>query len=289
MKAKIELPDLAALSDAQKDALIRGLWDIIAKERDGFEGVDARLAAFEANDSGSDQRPRQLAAELREASRRPRPPAPSRAKARLGRQLGFWRSKIVAAVIASVGLAFAADYGIGWYQKRVIEHRRMTELRLRNAAFAGLYVELLRITYEPDGKSYRLVMSMKNVNPDAPLYVMLNPVRVFEQSGLLWKEVPSRPADGESWGVVKLTDRYVYQAIFEPNIADWAELIPGYMHIRIENDMLISQRSEPDEDVVDRKNPYYVYLKPHGADDEAIRRRSKYSGQPPVYIPMPPH
>jgi hypothetical protein len=65
--------------------------------------------------------------------------------------------------------------------------------------------------------------------------------------------------------------------------------MPGYMHVRIENDMLISRRSEPAEDIVERKNPYYVYLKPHGADDEAIRRRSKYSGQPPVYIPMPPH
>jgi hypothetical protein len=132
-------------------------------------------------------------------------------------------------------------------------------------------------------------MSMRNINPTAPLYVMLNPVRVFEQSGLLWKEVPSRAPEGQSWSVVKLTDRYTYQAIFEPNVSGWTELMPGYMHVRIENDMLISRRSEPAEDIVERKNPYYVYLKPHGADDEAIRRRSKYSGQPPVYIPMPPH
>ena len=31
------------------------------------------------------------------------------------------------------------------------------------------------------------------------------------------------------------------------------------------------------------------YLKPHGADDETIRKRMKYAGMPPVYIPMPPH
>lgn len=288
MKAEIELPDLTALSHEQKDALIRGLWDALAKEREGFRAAAARVAELEANRGGSDQRPRQLFAELRQAGRRPCPRAPSRANPRLGRQLGFWRSKILLAVISCIGLAFVADYGVGWYQQRALEQRRMAELRLRNAAFSGLYVELLSVAYEPDGKSYRLVMSMKNVN-GSPLYVMLNPVRVFEQSGLVWKEVPTRVADRESWGVVKLTDRYVYEAIFEPNIPDWAELIPGYMHIRIENDMLVSQRSEPTDDIVDRRNPYYVYLKPHGADDEAIRRRSKYSGQPPVYIPMPPH
>jgi hypothetical protein len=153
----------------------------------------------------------------------------------------------------------------------------------------GLYIELASISYEPDGKSYRVSMSMRNINRGAPLYVLMNPVRVFEQSGLSWKEVPSRAADGQSWGVVKLADRHTYEAIFEPNLTEWTELIPGYMHIRIQNDMLVSQSSEPADDIVERKNPYYVYLKPHGADDEAIRQRSRYSGKPPMYIPMPPH
>jgi hypothetical protein len=65
--------------------------------------------------------------------------------------------------------------------------------------------------------------------------------------------------------------------------------MPGYMHIRLANNRLISQRSEPDDDIVERNDRYYVYLKPHGADDEAIRKRMKYPGEPPVYIPMPPH
>jgi len=43
------------------------------------------------------------------------------------------------------------------------------------------------------------------------------------------------------------------------------------------------------DDIVERTDRYYVYLKPHGADDEFIRKRMKYPGDPPVYIPMPPH
>jgi macrolide transport system ATP-binding/permease protein/lipoprotein-releasing system ATP-binding protein len=30
-------------------------------------------------------------------------------------------------------------------------------------------------------------------------------------------------------------------------------------------------------------------LKPYGADDGAIRRQLRFTGTPPVYIPMPPH
>ena len=46
---------------------------------------------------------------------------------------------------------------------------------------------------------------------------------------------------------------------------------------------------EPGDDVVERRTPFYVYLKPHGADDADIKARSKMSGTPPVFIPMPPH
>jgi hypothetical protein len=288
MQEAAELPDLAALSSEEKDALITSLWRLAAEQKAELRSLEARLAKFEASGACSDVTPQQLRTELRQTSPQ-RSGVRSGTKAQLGRQLGFWRSKAVLTVIGLIGLVFVLDSGVTWYQRRAVEQRRLAELQLHHAALTGLYVELVRISYEPDGKSYRLVMAMRNVNPTAPLYVMLNPVRVFEQSGLLWKEVPSRPPEGQSWGVVKLTDRYTYQTIFEPNVSNWTELMPGYMHIRIESNMLVSQSSEPAEDIVERKNPYYVYLKPHGADDEAIRRRSKYSGQPPVYIPMPPH
>jgi hypothetical protein len=61
------------------------------------------------------------------------------------------------------------------------------------------------------------------------------------------------------------------------------------MHIRFQSDSLISERSNPDDDIIERTDRYYVYLKPHGADDDAIRRQMKIRGDPPVYMPMPPH
>ena len=68
-----------------------------------------------------------------------------------------------------------------------------------------------------------------------------------------------------------------------------AELIPGYMHVRIQSDMLISRSAQPGNDIVERRTPLYVYLKPHGANDADIKARGKMSGTPAVFIPMPPH
>jgi len=61
------------------------------------------------------------------------------------------------------------------------------------------------------------------------------------------------------------------------------------MHVRIQDDMLVSRRAQPGDDVVERRTPIYVYLKPQGANDADIKARSHMSGKPPIFIPMPPH
>jgi hypothetical protein len=203
---------------------------------------------------------------------------------RLGRGLGLLRSRVVIGFVIVTALAFAADFGVGWYQQRQIAQRRQAELRLQQAAFTNLFVEIKSIAYEPDGKSYRLTLTLQNL-----IYVMLSPVRVYEQSGMVWQEVPAQAAKGQGAAVIKLTERYTFQTIFEPNAKDWTSVMPGYMHIRFDNNMLISLRSEPDDDIVERNDPSYIYLKPYGADDEAIRKQLKFTGTAPVYIPMPPH
>ena len=192
-------------------------------------------------------------------------------------------------LIAVIGLGFIADSGAGWYQRRLVSQHEKSALELRNAAFSGLYVELIHVAYEPDGKSYRATLNMQNSNPEVPLYVMLVPARVFVQAGMIWRELPSNAQGGSSSSVVKLDGGRQYSVVFQADVKDWAELIPGYMHIRIQSDMLISRSSEPKDDIVERNNRFYVYLKPQGSDDAQIKRRSNFPGVPPVFIPMPPH
>ena len=65
------------------------------------------------------------------------------------------------------------------------------------------------------------------------------------------------------------------------------ELIPGDMHARFSNTMLVSQSSDAKGGLFERTDDYDVYLKPHNADNGAILRKTKYPGKPPLWIPMP--
>jgi hypothetical protein len=292
MRRPPPLPDLGTLTGAQKDELIVNLWETLVAIEGADDGSQAAGAAAPAEGSRGTAAPAS-AGELRERIRRTPPSRRAQARpegsARFGRGFEFLESKVLLVLLVAIGLGFLADYGAGWYQRRLLNQREKAALELQNAAFAGLYVELVHVAYEPDGKSYRATLNMQNSNPDAPLYVMLVPARVFEQTGMIWREVPSTAPGEPGSNVVKLDGARPYSVVFQADVKDWAELIPGYMHMRIQSDMLISRSSEPKDDIIERNNRFYVYLKPQNSDDAAIKRRSNFPGVPPVFIPMPPH
>jgi hypothetical protein len=283
MKNSDRQPILETLSHAEKDDLILRLWDDLTEARARLQALETQLAD-KAAASGSTPLaalPKHGADERRAA------PTASSLKPGLGR--GVLRSKFVLGLVAFIVLAFALDAAVGRYQRHRLEQKQLADRALEHAAYSGLYVDLVNVAYEPDQKSYRLTMVMRNLDPAHPLYVMLSPVRVFEQVGLAWREIPARAPRGAAATVVKLADTQTYETVFEPNLEEFTQLIPGYMHIRFESTSLVSGRAEPEDDIVDRRDRYYVYLKPHGADDAALRQGMKYAGDPPVYIPMPPH
>ncbi len=279
-------PDLANLTSAEKDALIRDLWRQVAAGQSEARVLRRRLGlAEQAGETGESV----LLEKLREAApRRPVEP-PAGFAVKLGRGLRFWQSPVVMGTVAILCAAFAIDGGIGIWQQRALQQQRQARLLLEHEARTSLYVELKRIVLEPDGKSYRMTMALQNIDPARPLYVMLNAVGVYVQAGMSWQQVPSRPLGEAGSGVIKLADAHAYEVLFTPEVTGWAELIPGYMHVRIQSDMLISRSAQPGNDIVERRTPFYVYLKPHGANDAEIMARGKMSGTPPVFIPMPPH
>ena len=54
------------------------------------------------------------------------------------------------------------------------------------------------------------------------------------------------------------------------------------MHVRFSGTMLVSPSRTPSDDVFERKDNYYVYLKPFDITDEAVLKRMRFSGKPPV-------
>jgi hypothetical protein len=272
------LPDLDTLSLAQKDALIVSLW----------QTIDMMEKKAEAPATPSPA-PAPEASDLRMRIRRTPPSQRARETPQAGNPI--WRawltSKVTLGVLIAIGIGFGADLAIGAYQKHALAESRQRLRELENAAFAGLYVELADVTYEPDGKSYRARLTLQNTDPAAPLYIMLDPARVFVQTGLTWQGVGTEPGAGTR--VVKLDGAEEALVTFQADVDNWTELMPGYMHVRIESLMLISRSSAPKDDLVERANRFYVYLKPRGADDAAIKRRMNFPGTPPIFIPMPPH
>ena len=275
-----------SFSSAEKDQLIADL----IKERDELRArLDIENPTFVSESQKSTDR-HSLLAHLREygTSKKIMNESIGLNSIKLGRP-GLLTSRWTLFIGAALGLIFMLDYGIDKYQKRKIAELKQADLILENKVFSGLYSELIKVEIEPDMKSYRLTMALQSTDPRTPLYVMIEPTRVYEQAGLTWKEVPSQAVEQKSQGVIKLVGRQEFQTIFTPNIEDWAELMPGYMHIRFENEMLISLRAEPEEDIKVRKDRYFVYLKRSDANDEDIKQKMKYQTAPPLFIPMPPH
>jgi len=273
-------------TETDKDALIANLRRQLGAAQSEVRVLRRRLGT--AAPAESLQAQGGLLNELREAAPR-KVDAPANVAVKLGRRFDLWRSPVLVGVVMLLLTGFAIDAAIGLYQSRALREARQARLLLENTAMRSLYVELKGISYEPDGKSYRMTLFLQNTSPKGPLYVMLNAVAVYVQAGMVWQQVPSRPAEGVSWGVVKVVDGYTFDVVFTPDVQNWAELIPGYMHVRIQSDLLVSEKAQPGNDVVERRTPYYVYLKPHGANDEDIKARSKSTRTPPIFIPMPPH
>src|SRR4030095_13635729 len=115
-----------------------------------------------------------------------------------------------------------------------------------------------------------------NVKGDKPIYVMSPVLRAYVQIGRQWVEVPSRPIEESAASVLKVTGRQSYRYVFEARPADYARLLSRYMHVRFVNSMLVSPHSMPGDELFERSDSYYVYLKPWDVDDRDILSELKF-------------
>jgi ABC-type lipoprotein export system ATPase subunit len=215
------------------------------------------------------------------------PPTPDEPIARPA--TGFVRTLAGGVAWAAVVVlaALAADHVIARKQRSAIEGAEAARREVREAALFAMRADIDDITYGP-GRDYRLTLFVQNLDPERELSVMAPEVRAYVQVGAEWREVPLRPADDQEGRTVKLTGgRHTFAYRFTADIAGFEELLPGYMHVRFKSAALVGRG--PDAAPWERADDFYIYLKPHGADDAAILRKTPYPGRPPVWIPMPAH
>jgi hypothetical protein len=191
-------------------------------------------------------------------------------------------------VVPMVFALLALNEGVALYQSQRLQRQRQARAALGDAALLWLRAGIDDIAYGP-GSSYTLAIALENASDDRAVYAMAPAVRAYVQVGLTWQEVASRPVDGLEGHVASVRGRRIYRYSFEPDVKDYTELLAGYMHVRFTSMTLVSPRSEPGDDLFERLDDYYVHLKPRGADDAAILRKTRFPGKPPLWIPMPPH
>jgi putative ABC transport system ATP-binding protein/macrolide transport system ATP-binding/permease protein/lipoprotein-releasing system ATP-binding protein len=190
-----------------------------------------------------------------------------------------------AAVIAGILLL---DFGVAKYQQMQVREREQRIARLADMALSSLQSDIQSITDLGDGH-YQLAVYLLNASDGEPIYVMSPDMHAYVQVGNLWQEMPLRPADSGAEGVLRIDGKQVYQYLFDAQVRSFTELLPNYMHVRFSDTMLVSPSSTPKDDVFERRDNYYVYLKPSAVTDDIILKKMKFSGKPPVWIPMPPH
>lgn len=177
---------------------------------------------------------------------------------------------------------------ISYFESSAIKAKTAQQDALEELAMRGIRADVKDVTFGPN-HTYVLSMYVRNTIGTQPIFVMSPRVRAFVQVGSSWQEVPLKPIDSSPDKVLKITGTQLFHYTIEPGITGFAQLIPHYMHVRISNDMVVSPSEQPKNDLFERSDNYYVYLKPHDADDAAILRKLKFPGKPPVWIPMPPH
>ena len=182
----------------------------------------------------------------------------------------------------------AADVGVEKYQAMRVRERAARVAALQHLALNRLHGDVQSVADLGDGR-YELTTYLESVGGEEPIYVMASDMRAYVQVGTVWQEVPLTAADDGATGVAKIERKQTYRYRFDARVRDFAQLLPNYMHVRFSSTMLVSPNSRPNGDVFERKDNYYVYLKPFDVADEVVLRRMRFSGKPPVWIPMPPH
>lgn len=210
-------------------------------------------------------------------------------RVRLGEGIERLIGRLIIYLLPLILLGTLIHAGIRGMEIKALDEKAAERTALESLATGGLRADVKDVVIGP-GNTYVVTLYLRNTTePEQSIYMMPPAVRGFVQTGSSWQEVAMKPVQKMSTKVLKVDGLQTFQYVLQPDVKDFAQLIPYYMHIRISNDMLISPNPQPKSELVERNDNYYIYLKPHDANNKVILSKLKFPGEPPVWIPMPPH
>ncbi|MBA4373385.1 MAG: hypothetical protein C0402_11070 [Thermodesulfovibrio sp.] len=203
--------------------------------------------------------------------------------------------KPIAVVLAIVGIFFLADFIIGQKQDAIIRERNAKKQRLEKLAFQMVFPDVSDAWDIPGSpEKYEAVLKIENL-ADEPVYATYPEVTAYVQTGTYWTEVPIHDKQTEKREQVAKLEKgeHFYRKIvtIKREIKHTFYQMYGYMHVRYHISMFVLPQSAfKEEEVIERVNDVYMYLKPYYmSDKEVLKQVSFPDNKVPTMIPMPPH
>lgn len=203
---------------------------------------------------------------------------------------GVKRYKIPVVILLVVLSVVAVDYLVGYKQNKILADKAALKKKLEQLAWYNLRSDIKDVTYS--GDKYRVTLRYENPFPEEELYIMTPAIRCLVQVGTNWKEVPvhdvgTKPTESS---VIKLEKEFTIDKLIEVPFRNFEEVMPGYMHVRINSISYVSSASISKEDIAEKNEDFYIYLKPYYADDVKVSKKYSFANNAvPIWIPMPPH
>ena len=193
--------------------------------------------------------------------------------------------RLLIGLLAAVTVFGTADYLTGAYQRYLLEEKRRARERLERLVFYGLRMGIEEIVLDQEGR-YRMALRLQNASK-GDLFVMLPTLSLFLQVGTGWEEVPVSDLSHDEGVVIRLVSDRIIERLATLPRQDFTQLLPGYFHAKITATALVSFRAEPKDDVAEKAEEFFLFLKSWMAEDRTILKALEFADRRiPVYIPL---
>lgn len=188
--------------------------------------------------------------------------------------------KVLIWLAIAAALVLALDQAVGNWQERELARRIALKARLDKLAFDGLRTGLDDITF--DGSHYLFRLRLQNAARE-PFYILTPALEGFVQVGPGWKPFRIRPADGEAreGSVVRLVGERAITEEAAIEETGYAEPIAGYRHVKITLEAFVSPEENPQEDIGERREDFFLFLRDVARDGEFASQSGR-----PSFIPL---
>jgi hypothetical protein len=198
--------------------------------------------------------------------------------------------KKVMILLLIIAAALGTDYVVGYKENKILKQKAELKKKLDFLALYALRSDVKDIVYA--GDRYKIILRYENPFTEDEIYVMTPTIRALVQVGTSWREVPvHNPGDKPgNTAVVKLNKTMLVEKFIEVPFKNFEQVLPGYMHVRINSISYVSSNSISKEDIAERNEDFYVYLKPYYEKNSDVAKNYAFtSNKAPIWIPMPPH